>query len=261
MLIVADDAHVACGQRERAVHGIARSRQRRVSRPSWRRVRCAGPHQRQSAGRIPQARYHDVGMPDFSGLVANVELSYILLGMTRFTVGVSRDIYFSYEIAEPFYIQPGLTLSVTQQVSGPWDVQARGNWYTLNYQQAAAAGTAPQAGPGRSLRHLGRRRGVQGWQGHPRRVQSRLRPARVCSARQQLRWTSRGHGGHVCSQVRRYAYSVFVIWRLLVAAGAVGRPGASGRRPTRARRIPHRRTGCPHRHRLGFAGPFRQVHG
>jgi hypothetical protein len=75
-------------------------------------------------------------MPDFSGLVANVELSYVLLGMTRFTAGVSRDIYFSYEINEPFYIQPGFTLSVTQQVSGPWDVQARGSWYRLNYQRA-----------------------------------------------------------------------------------------------------------------------------
>ena len=65
-------------------------------------------------------------MPDFSGLVANAELSYAFRGMTRFTVGVSRDIYFSFEVLEPFYIQPGFTLSVTQQVSGPWDVQARG---------------------------------------------------------------------------------------------------------------------------------------
>ena len=58
-------------------------------------------------------------MPDFSGLVANAELSYTLRGATRFTAGVSRDIYFSYEVTEPFYIQPGLTLSLTQQVSGP----------------------------------------------------------------------------------------------------------------------------------------------
>jgi hypothetical protein len=75
-------------------------------------------------------------MPDFSGLVANAELSYAFRGMTRFTVGVSRDIYFSFEVLEPFYIQPGFTLSVTQQVTGPWDVQARGGWYRLNYQKA-----------------------------------------------------------------------------------------------------------------------------
>ena len=85
-------------------------------------------------------------MPDFSGLVANAELSYAFRGMTRFTVGVSRDIYFSFEVLEPFYIQPGLTLSVTQQVSGPWDVQARSGWYRLNYQQAKPLEGATSAG-------------------------------------------------------------------------------------------------------------------
>lgn len=87
-----------------------------------------------------------LGMPDFSGLVAKAELSYVLFGMTRLTAGVSRDIYFSYETTEPFYIQPGFTLSVTQQVAGPWDVQARGEWYRLNYQRADAPGSAPQQG-------------------------------------------------------------------------------------------------------------------
>jgi len=86
------------------------------------------------------------GMPDFSGLVANVELSYVLLGTTRFAVGASRDVYVSYEIDEPFYVQPGFTLSVTQQMTGPWDVQARGGWYRLSYRQAAASDIASQPG-------------------------------------------------------------------------------------------------------------------
>jgi hypothetical protein len=75
-------------------------------------------------------------MPDFSGFVANAELSYAFRGMTRFTVGFSRDIFFSFEVLEPFYIQPGFTLSLTQQVTGPWDVQARAGWYQLQYQSA-----------------------------------------------------------------------------------------------------------------------------
>ena len=79
------------------------------------------------------------GMPDFSGLVANVELSYVFRGMTRITIGLSRDIHFSYEVVEPFYIQPGITVSVTQQVRGPWDVQARGAWYRLDYQRTDSA--------------------------------------------------------------------------------------------------------------------------
>jgi hypothetical protein len=81
-------------------------------------------------------------MPDFSGLVANVELSYVFRGMTRVTIGFSRDIHFSYEVVEPFYIQPGITASVTQQVRGPWDVEARGGWYRLDYQRVDAAETA-----------------------------------------------------------------------------------------------------------------------
>jgi hypothetical protein len=85
-------------------------------------------------------------MPDFSGLVANAELSYTFLGATRITAGISRDIYFSFEVTEPFYIQPGLSLSITQQVRGPWDVQARGGWYRLDYQRAEAPGAAPAPG-------------------------------------------------------------------------------------------------------------------
>lgn len=86
------------------------------------------------------------GMPDYSGLVASIDLSYALRGVTRFGVGGGRDIYFSYETTEPFYVQTGLNLSVTQQVTGPWDVQARGGWNRLAYQQAATAGTASTAG-------------------------------------------------------------------------------------------------------------------
>jgi len=82
-------------------------------------------------------------MPDFSGLVANAELSHAFGGVTRVTAGVSRDIYFSYEITRPFYIQPGFTLALTQRVTGPWDVQARASWYRLNYQQAEVPGAAP----------------------------------------------------------------------------------------------------------------------
>jgi hypothetical protein len=83
------------------------------------------------------------GMPDFSGLVGNAELAYVLRGMTRFAVGVSRELFFSYEVGRPFYVQPGFTLSVTQQVRGPWDVQARGGWYHFNYQEADIPGIEP----------------------------------------------------------------------------------------------------------------------
>lgn len=76
------------------------------------------------------------GMPDFAGAVWTADLGYTLLGTTRFGVGASRDIQFSYETTEPFYVQTGYTLSVTQAVRGPWDVQARGGRYKLAYSRA-----------------------------------------------------------------------------------------------------------------------------
>jgi len=91
------------------------------------------------------------GMPDFSGLVATGELSYTLKGMTRITAGVSRDIHYSYSVDEPFYIQPGFTLAVTQQVAGPWDVQGRGSWYRLDYQRTTDS--ALEAPPERTDRY------------------------------------------------------------------------------------------------------------
>ena len=145
------------------------------------------------------------GMPDFSGLVANAELSYVLGEVTRFTVGVSRDIHFSYEVTEPFYVQPGLTLSVTQQVGGPWDVQARGSWYRLDYQRAATA-PANQA-PERVDRYQTFGGGVGYRLGRDIRVGFNVDYFRRDStaARSGLRWGSRRPGRHLCAQVDRLA--------------------------------------------------------
>lgn len=95
------------------------------------------------------------GMPDFSGVIGNVEVSHVFGDATRVTAGVSRDIFFSYEISDPFYIQPGFTLSLAQQVRGPWDVQARGSWYRLSYRRVTTAGSSPVPGREDSYRSWG----------------------------------------------------------------------------------------------------------
>ena len=76
-------------------------------------------------------------VPDFSGMVANVNLFYTLLGSARFGVGVSRDIQYRYEFTEPYYLQSGYTVSVTQRLVGSWDTQARAGRYKLSYRQVA----------------------------------------------------------------------------------------------------------------------------
>lgn len=82
-------------------------------------------------------------MPDFSGLVADAELSYVFRGSLRAALGFSRDILFSYWVDQPFYIQSGFNASLARQVSGPWDVEARVAWYSLDYQQAERTGPGP----------------------------------------------------------------------------------------------------------------------
>jgi hypothetical protein len=86
------------------------------------------------------------GVPDYRGLVASADLGYTLLGATRFSVGVGRDVFYSFDVQQPYYLQTGLTLTATQHVAGPWDVQARWNGQRLEYRQVATAGNATGSG-------------------------------------------------------------------------------------------------------------------
>jgi hypothetical protein len=43
----------------------------------------------------------------------------------------------SFEIAEPYYLQTGVSGTITQKVSPRWDVQLTGGRYQLDYQPAA----------------------------------------------------------------------------------------------------------------------------
>lgn len=83
------------------------------------------------------------GMPDYTGTVASVNLGYTLLGMTRFAVGVERDLAYSFYTDEPYYLLTGITGSVTQAVGGPWDVVARVGTQRLAYQRAVSTASAP----------------------------------------------------------------------------------------------------------------------
>ena len=53
-------------------------------------------------------------IPDFEGVVAEVDLAYVLLGRTRFGVQVDRDIQFSYEADQPYYLLTSVRGSIRQ---------------------------------------------------------------------------------------------------------------------------------------------------
>ena len=76
-------------------------------------------------------------IPDYSGAVAAVSLGYLLAGSTRFTVGVDRDIQYSFEIDQPYYVLTGVSGSITRVVGLGWDVVVRGANQRLAYRETA----------------------------------------------------------------------------------------------------------------------------
>lgn len=72
--------------------------------------------------------------PEFSGVTADVNVSYTAPTQTRLSGIVQRDIQYSYERRTPYYVQTGWTAILTQRVIGRWDVQLTGGRDRLSYQ-------------------------------------------------------------------------------------------------------------------------------
>jgi hypothetical protein len=81
----------------------------------------------------------DNALPGFTGLTTAVDLSYVLLGSTRFNATVSRDVEYSLDINQPYYLQTGFTASIAQQLFGPIDVVGRFGRHRLAYRDRAGA--------------------------------------------------------------------------------------------------------------------------
>lgn len=79
------------------------------------------------------------GVPGFKGVTAAVDLSYVLLNMTKFAVQASRDVQYSYDVNQPYYLQTGVTGSIMQQLFGPLDVVGRAGIEHLEYRDRSGA--------------------------------------------------------------------------------------------------------------------------
>jgi hypothetical protein len=64
-------------------------------------------------------------VPAYSGGTMAVDLTYTMFGMTRLAVRAARDVQYSYDIAQPYYVQTGIDGSVAQQIFGPFDAVGR----------------------------------------------------------------------------------------------------------------------------------------
>jgi hypothetical protein len=97
-------------------------------------------------GRVGYRTYTNVSgaVQDFSGLVASYGVATTVAGRTRFEVSGSRDVNHSYELAYPYYVLTGVTLTGTPRLSNSWDIQGRVGMQRLAYRAAeGAAGALP----------------------------------------------------------------------------------------------------------------------
>src|SRR5205814_241497 len=62
------------------------------------------------------------------------DLSYSPFEVTKITFRAERAVRYSYDIAQPYYVQTGMTVELGQQLFGPVDVVARGGTAALAYR-------------------------------------------------------------------------------------------------------------------------------
>lgn len=82
-------------------------------------------------------------LPEFSGLVSQLGLSYTLLGATTIGVSYRRDLTYSYEELQPFFVNDGVGASVRRALGRRFDVLLSADRFTYTYQELLAQ---PEAG-------------------------------------------------------------------------------------------------------------------
>jgi hypothetical protein len=73
-------------------------------------------------------------IPDYSGLIAQAALAYTLRDRTRFDVTAARDVQYSFEESEPYYLTSSVGLTVTHRLVGRLDIRATGALQKLSYR-------------------------------------------------------------------------------------------------------------------------------
>jgi len=91
-------------------------------------------------------------LPDFNGLVAQLGLSYTLLGATTFGVSYNRDLTYSYDELQPFFIDNSVGASVRRALGRKFDALVSADRHAYEYQnlkrpESPAATVPPIAAP------------------------------------------------------------------------------------------------------------------
>jgi hypothetical protein len=78
-------------------------------------------------------------VPDFTGVVASVDVGYVMRESTRFGVKVDRNLDYSFQADRPYYIATSANVDLKQALGFAWDVVARAGRARLAYRGLAGA--------------------------------------------------------------------------------------------------------------------------
>lgn len=84
-------------------------------------------------------RPSSAGLADYRGLTTAINLSYTASEMTKFSVKANRDIEYSFDTDQPYYLLTGVEGSIAQQLFGPVDVVGRLGLQSLAYRDRTGA--------------------------------------------------------------------------------------------------------------------------
>jgi hypothetical protein len=84
-----------------------------------------------------QFRPKSDALPSYTGTMLAADLSYAPAEVTKLAFRAERAIRYSYEDAQPYYLQTGFSGEITQQIFGPVDIVGRGGTATLDYRTRA----------------------------------------------------------------------------------------------------------------------------
>ena len=88
---------------------------------------------------------HPESLPQFSGLVADLGLSYTLLGSTTFGVSYHRDLAYSYEVNYPFFVDNSVGASIRRALGGRFDAIVSADRHNYEYEQVLTLPQLPNA--------------------------------------------------------------------------------------------------------------------
>jgi hypothetical protein len=89
-------------------------------------------------------------LPEFSGLVSRLGLSYTLLGATTMGVSYQRDLTYSYETLQPFFVDDSVGASIRRALGRRFDVLASADRHNYSYKDLPVPASAVTGVPQRT---------------------------------------------------------------------------------------------------------------